>query len=415
MVDYELYTFPNGIRLVHKQVTNTKIVHCGFILDVGSRDETPEQQGMAHFWEHMAFKGTKKRKAFHILNRLDSVGGELNAYTTKEKICFYASVLDNYFGHALELLTDITFGSIFPEKQIEKERKVILEEMAMYFDTPEDAIQDDFDELIFPDHPLGKNILGTPEIVKSFARDDFQSFLAQNLDNGRIVFSYVGCLSFKKVVKICERYLAAIPIYKSDRSRKLFSDYQPNQLTLPRSLTQAQCAIGRAAYSYKDKRRLPFFTLINILGGPGMNSRLNLALREKHGFVYSIDASYQPYIDTGLFAIFFGTEPSQMEKSVKLVLKELRHLRDNLLGNMQLHRAKVQLMGQLAMSEENNISLMLMMGKSILDTGEVDSLEYIFEQIRNINAAELREMAQEMFEEDSLSFLTFTPTVNDEL
>lgn len=415
MVDYELYTFPNGIRLVHKQVTNTKIVHCGFILDVGSRDETPEQQGMAHFWEHMAFKGTKKRKAFHILNRLDSVGGELNAYTTKEKICFYASVLDNYFGHALELLTDITFGSIFPEKQIEKERKVILEEMAMYFDTPEDAIQDDFDELIFPDHPLGKNILGTPEIVKSFARDDFQSFLAQNLDNGRIVFSYVGCLSFKKVVNICERYLAAIPIYKSDRSRKLFSDYQPNQLTLPRSLTQAQCAIGRAAYSYKDKRRLPFFTLINILGGPGMNSRLNLALREKHGFVYSIDASYQPYIDTGLFAIFFGTEPSQMEKSVKLVLKELRHLRDNLLGNMQLHRAKVQLMGQLAMAEENNISLMLMMGKSILDTGEVDSLEYIFEQIRNINAAELREMAQEMFEEDSLSFLTFTPTVNDEL
>ncbi len=409
MVDYELHTFPNGIRLVHKQVSNTKIVHCGFVLDVGSRDESADEQGLAHFWEHMAFKGTEKRKAFHILNRLDSVGGELNAYTTKEKICFYASVLDHYFEHALELLTDITFHSIFPEKQIEKERKVILEEMAMYYDAPEDAIQDDFDELIFPTHPLGKNILGTGETVKNFKKDNFEAFLAHNLHSERIVFSYVGSLSFNKVLKVAEKYLKDLPAFNAKRKRVQFSNYKPQNLIVPRSLTQAQCAIGRASYSYKDEKRLPFFTLINILGGPGMNSRLNLALREKYGFVYAIDASYQTYIDTGLFAIFFGTEPGQLDRSVKLVLKELRYLRDHILGNMQLHRAKVQLMGQLAMAEENNINLMLMMGKSILDTGKIDSLEYIFDCIRKVSAQELQDIAQEMFREEELSFLTFVP------
>jgi predicted Zn-dependent peptidase len=409
MRDYELIQLPNGLRVLHKQVTGTKIVHCGFILDIGSRDEKPEQQGLAHFWEHMAFKGTEKRKAFHILNRIDSVGGELNAYTTKEKICFYVSVLDQHFDTAVELLTDITFNSIFPEKQIENEKNVILEEMSMYIDSPEDAIQDDFDEVIFGDHPLGKNILGTVDTVRSFTRDDFEEFLRENMDTERIIFSCTGNISLEKVKRLANKYLTEIPHYKSNRKRLPFEWYQPRKIIKNRALTQAHCAIGRTSYSILDDKRLPFFTLINILGGPGMNSRLNLAIREKYGFVYSIDASYNSYIDTGILGIFYATEPKQINKSIALVLKELKKMKEVPLGTMQLHRAKEQLIGQLAMAEENNMSLMLMMAKSILDQNKVDSLEEIFDEIRSLTALQLQEIALEMFDEDQLSFLTFKP------
>ncbi|MTI20405.1 insulinase family protein [Fulvivirga sp. RKSG066] len=409
MRDYEIRTLPNGIRVIHKQVSNTKIAHCGFMLDIGSRDETFENQGIAHFWEHMAFKGTTKRKAFHILNRIDAVGGELNAYTTKEKIAFYASVLDTYFEKAIELLTDITFDSIFPEKQIDKERKVILEEMAMYYDAPEDAIQDEFDAVIFNDHPLGRNILGTAESVRSFHRDDFRNFIRQHINTERIVFCCVGNMPFKKVMKLAEKHFGHIPNYNGGEERLNFTAYQPNNREITRSLTQAHCAIGRDAYNNDSEKKLPFFMLTNILGGPAMNSRLNLALREKHGFVYGIEASYQSYTDTGLFGIFFATEPGQLKRSVKLVKAELRKLKEQPLGSIQLKTAKEQLMGQLAMAEENNVSLMLMMGKSILDLDRIDSLDHIFSEIKSTTAAELRDIANEMFDEDYLSQLTFLP------
>lgn len=324
--DYEIFTLSNGIRVVYQPVTHTKIVHCGFILDIGSRDEKPHQQGLAHFWEHMAFKGTKKRRAFHILNRLESVGGELNAYTTKEKICFYASVLDNYFESALELLTDITFRSIFPGRQIDNERKVILEEMAMYYDSPDDAIQDDFDELIFGQHQLGRNILGNPQSVRSFKQADFNQFLKEHLNTERIIFSCVGNLPPQKVRRLAEKYLSDIVPLNAAKNRVLFEKYTPLQQTKNRSVTQAHCAIGRTGYALADSNRIPFFILTNLLGGPAMNSRLNLNLREKHGLVYAIEASYTPYIDTGLFGIFFGTDPKQVDRSISKVLRELKIL-----------------------------------------------------------------------------------------
>lgn len=409
MVDYEIHTLPNGIRVIHKQVTNTKVVHCGFMLDIGSRDETHENQGIAHFWEHMAFKGTSKRKAFHILNRIDSVGGELNAYTTKEKIAFYASVLDVYFDKAVELLKDITFDSVFPEKQIEKERNVILEEMAMYYDSPDDAIQDEFDQVVFDDHPLGMNILGTADSVRSFHRDDFKKFIREHINTERLVFCVVGSMPFKKVLRLAEKHLSHIPRYSAGNTRLPFRGYQPAVREVRRNLSQAHCAIGCTAYSNADERRLPFFMLVNILGGPGMNSRLNLALREKHGFVYSIEAAYQAYTDTGLFGIFFGTEPRQLDKSIRLVKKELRRLKEKPLGTMQLHTAKEQLMGQLAMAEENNTSMMLMMGKSILDKERIETLEEVFDEIKKVTAAELMELSNEMFDEKQLSQLCFIP------
>lgn len=409
MNEYNLFTLPNGIRVVHKPVSNTKIVHCGFVLDIGSRDERPDQLGIAHFWEHMAFKGTKKRKAFHILNKLDSVGGELNAYTTKEKICFYASVLDKHIDSAFELLKDITFDSIFPEKQIENERGVILEEMALYHDSPEDAIQDEFDQVVFKGHPLGENILGTSESVRSFHRQDFKNFLRDNLNTERVIFSCVGNIPQHRIEKLARKYFEEIPHYQASRQRKPFSGYQAREEMVKRPITQAHCALGTTSFSLNDSKRLPFFMLANILGGPGMNSRLNLALREKYGFVYNVEASYHPFSDTGLFAIFFGTESAQVGRSKRLVMKELQRLRERPLGSMQLHKAKEQLVGQLAMAEENNTSLMLMMGKSLLDLNEIQPLEDVFKRIREVTAAELQEIARDRFAPETLSHLTFLP------
>ena len=281
MQDYELHTLPNGIRIAHCQITSTKIAHIGIMLDIGSRDETPEEQGIAHFWEHMAFKGTKKRKAFHIIDRLDSLGGELNAYTTKEKICFYASVLDNHLDKAVELLADITFNSTFPPAQIEKERMVILEEMAMYLDTPEDAIQDDFDEIVFGNNALGKNILGTTKTVINFRQEDFFAFLNRNLNTEKIILSTVGNFTLKRAVKLAEKYLGHVPHKNHTPTREIFERPKIDFQNFNKSITQSHAAIGSTAFGLKSEHRIPFFVLVNILGGPGMNSRLNLSLKRK--------------------------------------------------------------------------------------------------------------------------------------
>jgi predicted Zn-dependent peptidase len=402
---YEIHTLKNGIRVIHNQITTTKIVHCGIMLDIGSRDESHYNQGIAHFWEHMAFKGTRKRKSFHILNRLESLGGELNAFTDKEKILFYASLRDEYFERALELLTDITFDSIFPEAQIEKERQVILEEMSMYYDDPEDSLQDEFDALVFKNHPLGMNILGTEKSVRSFKRKNFRQFIKDHLDTRRIVFSCVGNLPTEKIIRLAEKYLGAIPASKAHQKRKQFSGYKPAHQILNRPVKQSRCAIGRASYSFSDDRRSPFYMLTSILGGSGMNSRLNLALREKHGYVYSIGAQYVPFTDTGLFVISFGTEPSQMRKSIELVKLELQKLRDTPLGARQLSSSKEQILGQIAMAEENNVSFMIMMARNLLDHGRVTTLDEIFERVKNTSAKQLQELAHEMFNERHLSTL----------
>jgi predicted Zn-dependent peptidase len=409
MKDYELHTLPNGIRVVHKQVSNTKIAHCGFILDIGSRDEKPHQQGIAHFWEHMAFKGTEKRKSFHILSRLEDYGGELNAYTTKEKICFHASVLESQFDKALELLADITFYSVFPEKEIQKERTVILEEMAMYLDDPAEAIYDHFDELLFPDHPLGKNIIGTSASVGGFDRDSFLEFVRQNLHTERLIFSSVSPLSFNRVKKMAEKYLGQVPTYSARHRRDPFSGYRASQQTFPRPISQAHCLLGGPAFGLYDERRLRFFMLNNLLGGPSMNSRLNLALREKFGLVYAVESNYNIYLDTGSFSAYFATDPTMLNRCLALTFKELEKLKEPL-GTLQLQKAKQQLMGQLAMAEESNLNLMLMIGKSLLDTGTVETLTQVFAQIDAITAPELAEVAREVFAPNQLSQLVYQPT-----
>lgn len=408
-MSYQIRELANGIRIVHQEVTHTRMVHCGFILDIGSRDEGDDKVGLAHFWEHMAFKGTQKRKAFHIINRLDSLGGELNAYTTKEKICFYATILRQHFGKAAELLCDITFDSIFPPKQIEKERQVILEEMAMYRDSPDDCLQDEFDEILFPGHSLGKNILGTEDSVATFVQQDFLSFLEERMDTHKIVFSVVGNISFNRVLAKVVPYLENIPTKTSSHQRQPVMAYKPLTSISYRDVTQAHCALGKPALSIKDPNRFKLFLLNNVLGGPSMNSRLNMALREKAGLAYSIESVFQSYTDTGFIGIYYGTEERAAAKARKIVMRELKLIREKKLGSLQLHMAKEQTIGQMAMAEENYAGLMLVYGKNLLDKGKIEPLENIFDTIKSATASELLELAQQVYDEDQFSYLTYLP------
>ena len=409
MNSIHLHTLSNGITVVHRQVLHTEISHLGIMLDIGSRDELAGEEGLAHFWEHLAFKGTKKKSNMQIINRLEIYGGELNAYTTKEKICFHASVLSPYFERALELITDITFHSTFPAKEIEKERSVILEEMSMYYEAPEDAIQDDFDELLFPNHSLGVNILGTNETVNSFKKKDLDAFIARNLDTSRIVISSIGKHSHDKVFKWAEKHVGQIPVKRNQVKRITPPSMLPLERVTKRGLNQSHVALGRQSYAIKHPDRLAFFMLINLLGGPSMNSLLNVSIREKRGLVYSIEANFTSYVDSGFWAIYFGTESNQVNKSIKLIHKEFDKLKDRSLSPAQLLKIKSQLKGQMAMAEESNLNFMLMMAKSLLDREKIETIEEIFEQIDLVSSEQLQSLAQEMFQSEQLSYLIFEP------
>ncbi|MFK7951916.1 MAG: M16 family metallopeptidase [Ekhidna sp.] len=407
--EYELIELENGIRIIHKEVNHTRIANIGLMLDIGSRDELEHEQGLAHFLEHMVFKGTSKRNSYHILNRLESLGGELNAYTTKEKICFYACLLDNHIDKAVELLADITFDSTFPEKQIEKERTVILEEMSMYKDTPEDSIQDEFDELIFPNHPLGRNILGTQETVKSFKQGDFRKFLDRNLNTEKIVLSSIGNYSAKKIKRLAEKHLSHIPHKNNSPERAPFDSYTPSVKEVKRSVSQTHFVTGLPSLSLKNSNRIPFFFLVNLLGGPSMNARLNLAMREKHGLVYGVDASYSTYIDTGQFNIYYATDPKNLKRCQSIVFREIENLKNKKMGSLQLQKAKNQIKGQMALSEENKNAVMLMMAKSLLDLNKIPNIDSVFEKIDGITPEAIQELSKEHFLIDQMSSLAYLP------
>lgn len=281
--------------------------------------------------------------------------------------------------------------------------------MSMYLDTPEDAINDEFDDVVFKNHALGYNILGTEDSVKNFQKSDFENFIRGNIDTNKIIFSSVSNLPFSKVVKTVERFIKDIPSISCTRNRVRFVEYLPSTVVKNKTINQAHCVFGKPSYSLESDYRLPFFMLNNILGGPGMNSRLNLVLREKYGYVYGVDSSFTSYIDTGLFNIYFGTEKKHLERCIELVNREMKKLKEVQLGTTQLHTAKAQLMGQLAMSEESNSNFMLMMAKSVLDLGKIDTLNTIFDLIRNTTAQELQDLANEMYDFDSFSYLIYKP------
>lgn len=409
MNEFVVFELSNGIRVVHKQI-NRPIAHCGLMIKAGSRDESKAEEGLAHFIEHVFFKGTAKRKAYHILSRMEDVGGELNAYTTKEDTVIYSSFLKDDYSRAIELLLDIAFNSTFPEKELKKEKEVIIDEINSYKDSPSELIFDDFETLMYPDHPLGMNILGSPETVKSFRKSDVQGFLNRFYSAENIVFSSVGNISAAKLKKQLETYLNSKLQYgKSQTNRNSPGIYSPSKLELKKAVYQCHAIIGNRAYSAVDEKARTLHLLNNLLGGPGMNSRLNLNIREKYGFTYNIESFYSPYSDTGLFGVYAGTDPSNINKTLELVEKELKKLRDKPLGILQLKKAKRQMLGQIAMAQENNASLMLSLGKSLLSFNKIDSFKEIVEKVESIQSSDILEIANDIFDPNKLSTIIYQP------
>lgn len=405
-MDFQRYVLPNGIKLIHLEV-GSSVAHCGFFINTGSRDEFDNEHGTAHFIEHLLFKGTRNRKSFHVLSRLEDVGGELNAYTTKEDTCIHASFLKEHYGRAVELVSDIVFNSIFNEKSIESERDVILDEINSYKDSPSEFIFDDFEDYFFQNHPLGRNILGDPQKLKRLKRVDFFTFIQRNYNTDQMVFASVGNISFKKALYWFQKYFGSVPVNIRAFKRAPFNSYLPFCTVLKKRTFQVHTVIGNLGYSFSDPNRMGLHLLSNIIGGPGMISRLNLALRERNGYSYNIESSYTPYTDTGLFTVYFSTDKAILEKCLDIIQKEFALLREKALGTIQLKKAKQQILGQLAISYESNESQMLSIGKSYLVYDKVDTLDEITAKIESITSKELMNIANEVLDKDRLSMLIY--------
>ncbi len=405
-MSYQFSTLENGIRLVHRQVKGN-VSHCALMVNTGSRDEKTHENGMAHFIEHMIFKGTKKRKAYHVLSRIENIGGDLNAFTTKEETCIYASFLSPYYDHSLELFADVAFNSVFPQKEIAKEKDVIIDEINSYNDSPAELIFDDFEDLLFHDHPLGRNILGTIDTVSGIKRNDIFRFIKNNYSTDQMVIGSVGDISFKKLEVLARKYFGNILPAGSSHKRDQFSNYIPKNHTTQKDSYLTHAITGNLAYPRNHPKRLTMAVVTNLLGGPALNSRLNLAIREKYGYAYSIEAVYQPYSDTGMFGVYLGTDRNNIGKSLRLVQKELKKMSDQKLGTMQLHRAKRQVMGQLAISLESRLSEMLGIAKNHMHDGYVKTVEQIMNEIQQISAGDILEVAGEVFNPNQMSTLVY--------
>lgn len=403
---YNYHTLPNGIRLIHKQVSSP-ICHVGLVVNTGTRDERKEENGMAHFIEHIIFKGTKKRNTYQVLSYLENVGGDLNAYTTKEETFFYASVLNTYLGRALELLSDIVFNSSFHTKDIETEKDVVIEEIKSYQDNPSEAIFDEFENLIFDGHPLGTNILGTKKSVKSFTKKKIAEFIQRTYHTDQMVITIVGNVNFRKCIALAEKYTGIIPESRRNYQRQAFTQYRILSKTKRIHGLQAHAMIGRALPHFDEKKNQTAVLLNNILGGPGLNSRLNLAIREKNGYVYTIESSYAALSDAGIFSVYAASDVKNIERITYLIYKEMHKLQTQQLGTLQLHRAHLQLIGQTCITYESNLNEMLSIGKNHLIYKEVEPIDCIIKRIESITASDLMELALDLFNKESLSTLLF--------
>ncbi len=392
--------------MVHLPTVGT-VSYCGFTINAGTRDESSHEFGMAHFVEHMLFKGTQRRKAWHILNRMESVGGELNAFTTKEETVVYSIFLNTHFERAMELLGDLVFNSRFPEMEMEKERDVILDEINSYKDNPAELIYDEFENLLFKGHEIGHLILGTTETLQRFTPDDGRAFMNRLYTPSNMVFFSTGSVDFSKIIRWGEKYLGGIMSDSAVSARKSPDSYQPVRKIENMDTFQAHVIIGNRAYNLYDGNKYALVLLNNILGGPCMNSKLNLALRERHGYVYTVESTFTPYSDTGVFYIYFGTDPQKVDKCVSLTHKVLTDIRDNALSAVQLSAAKKQLIGQICVDTDNHENVALGLGKSFLRFGKYDSVQEICRKIEKITASDVLAAANEILDVSSLSSLIF--------
>jgi predicted Zn-dependent peptidase len=407
-MEYYTHKLSNGIRLIHQPV-NSPVAHCGILVNTGSRDEIDDQHGIVHLIEHLIFKGTKKRKAYHILSRMEDVGGELNAYTTKEETCVYTTFFNNYYSRAFELLSDILFRSVFPAKEIGKEKEVIVDEINSYRDSPADQIYDDFEELVFHANPMARNILGSEEALSRYTRNDILDFYAANYPPGEMVVSSVGNVPFQRILKYFDRYFRDV-VPTCRKNKRIAYDqglYKPETKKESKQTYQAHCITGSPSYGNKEEKRFVMHLLNNLLGGPGMNSRLNMTLREKKGLAYNIESNYSTYSDVGIFHVYFGTDPKDLDRCLSLIRSDFKKLRENKLGTFQLTKAKRQLTGQLAIAAEHNENQMLANARNMLLFDRGHSFREMAEKIEKITAEEIREVANEAFLHQKLSTLIY--------
>jgi len=378
------------------------------MINAGSRDENTENNGVAHFIEHTVFKGTSKRKSHHILRRIENVGGELNAYTTREKTCYYASCLKQYAARAVDLLADITFNSIFPEKELEKEKKVILEEIDMYDDSPEESVYDDFYTYIFKDHSLGFNILGTKTTVPALTGTSISEFIQAHYTADKLVLSIVGDLSKSQVESLGRRFIEKITLPQKDTSQRVMPVMVP-QFTeaKEKDFSQTHVMMGTRAYSRNDEKRFGLSLINNILGGAGMSARLNMEVREKNALVYNIGSHYSSYQDAGVFSIYFAADAKNVRRCQDIVYRELKKMRENKFSPNQLKQAKIQLLGQMAQIVENNNVHMQHQARSVLDYGTFYGFQDFMKEIENITASQILEISNEIFDPERISVLIY--------
>ena len=429
---YNTYTLDNGLRIIHLP-SDSKVVYCGYQINAGTRNEEPGEEGLAHFCEHVTFKGTERRKAWHILNCLESVGGDLNAYTNKEGTVYYSAILKEHIARAVDLLTDIVFHSVYPQAEIDKEVEVICDEIESYNDSPAELIYDEFENIIFKGSPLGHNILGTAEQVRSFKTEDALRFTRKLYRPDNAIFFAYGDIDFKKLVRLLKKsFLSEERRVKSeettfgDRRESQFNSpeaqaqfniqhstfntqhsFEGQTIVMQKNTHQAHVMIGTRAYDVNDSRRMPLYLLNNMLGGPGMNAKLNLALREHNGLVYTVESTMVAYGDTGIWSIYFGCDEHDVKRCLRLVRKELDKFMQKPLNEAQLKAAKKQIKGQVGVACDNRENFALDFGKSFLHYGWEKNVDRLYEQVDEITAEQIQAVAQELFDKDRITTLFF--------
>ena len=445
---YNTYTLDNGLRIIHLP-SDSQVVYCGYQINAGTRNEEPGEEGLAHFCEHVTFKGTERRKAWHILNCLESVGGDLNAYTNKEGTVYYSAILKEHIARAVDLLSDIVFHSVYPQAEIDKEVEVICDEIESYNDSPAELIYDEFENILFKGSPLGHNILGTAEQVRAFKTEDALRFTRKLYRPDNAIFFAYGDIDFKKLVKLIQKALGECPkgrelacsadcksaetpteeritegtptgetpteeMEAGDANHKVQSSKFNVQskvagqtIVMQKNTHQAHVMIGTRAYDVNDDRRMPLYLLNNMLGGPGMNAKLNLALREHNGLVYTVESTMVAYGDTGTWSIYFGCDEHDVKRCLRLVRKELDKFMLKPLSDAQLKAAKKQIKGQIGVACDNRENFALDFGKSFLHYGWEKNVDRLYEQVDEITAAQIQAVAQELFDKDRLTTLIF--------
>ena len=455
---YNTYTLDNGLRIIHLP-SDSQVVYCGYQINAGTRNEEPGEEGLAHFCEHVTFKGTERRKAWHILNCLESVGGDLNAYTNKEGTVYYSAILKEHIARAVDLLSDIVFHSVYPQAEIDKEVEVICDEIESYNDSPAELIYDEFENILFKGSPLGHNILGTAEQVRAFKTEDALRFTRKLYRPDNAIFFAYGDIDFKKLVKLIQKALGECPkgrelacsadcksaetptkerIAEETPTKERITEETPTgetpteemeagdanhkvqsskfnvqskvagqTIVMQKNTHQAHVMIGTQAYDVNDDRRMPLYLLNNMLGGPGMNAKLNLALREHNGLVYTVESTMVAYGDTGTWSIYFGCDEHDVKRCLRLVRKELDKFMQKPLSDAQLKAAKKQIKGQIGVACDNRENFALDFGKSFLHYGWEKNVDRLYEQVDEITAAQIQAVAQELFDKDRLTTLIF--------